>query len=236
MGTTYNANIVRNGLILYLDAANIRSYSGTGTSWADLSETGIGGTLVNSPSYTSNNKGGIVFDGLNDYVQVPYNSILAPTLGITVSAWVSTNWQTTSSVRIASKTEGGGWNLAINDVGAGLLSFAIMINGSYRFATVNKTTVSAGFHNIVGTCDARYVNLYIDSVLVGTADRGVTFPQTITYSNNNSLIIGAEASGGTSPAGQYINATISNFSMYNRALTPTEIQKNFNALRGRYNV
>jgi hypothetical protein len=57
-----------NGLVLYLDAANPASYSGTGTTWADLSGFGNSGTLVDGPSYDHSNGGTIVFDGLDDYV------------------------------------------------------------------------------------------------------------------------------------------------------------------------
>ena len=45
--------IVLNGLTLYLDAANTSSYSGSGTTWTDLSGNGNTGTIVNSPAYTS---------------------------------------------------------------------------------------------------------------------------------------------------------------------------------------
>ena len=61
-------NIVTDGLSLYVDAANSKSYPGNGTIWSDISKTGDDGTLVNGPTYNPNNNGSILFDGLDDYV------------------------------------------------------------------------------------------------------------------------------------------------------------------------
>ena len=68
MGLAHSPSIVTNGLVLALDAANRKSYPGTGTTWTDISGNGNSGTLVNGPTYSSANGGSIVFDGTNDYV------------------------------------------------------------------------------------------------------------------------------------------------------------------------
>ena len=70
--TIYGApSIVTDGLSLYLDAANTRSYPGSGTAWYDLSGNVNHGTLVNGPTFDSGNAGSIVFDGTNKYVNFP---------------------------------------------------------------------------------------------------------------------------------------------------------------------
>lgn len=63
MGIAYNTSIVRDGLLLHLDAANVKSYPGSGTTWNDLSGKGSNGILVNGPVYSSNGKGSITLDG-----------------------------------------------------------------------------------------------------------------------------------------------------------------------------
>lgn len=68
MAIAYNTDIVKNGLILYLDAANRKSYPGSGTSWTDITLNGKNGTLTNGPTYSASNAGGIVFDGNDDHV------------------------------------------------------------------------------------------------------------------------------------------------------------------------
>lgn len=68
MGVGYNPKIVTDGLVMCLDAANRKSYSGTGTIWRDLVGSN-NGTLTNGPTYSSAGGGSIVFDGANDFVQ-----------------------------------------------------------------------------------------------------------------------------------------------------------------------
>jgi hypothetical protein len=54
MATLYGANVVTDGLVLHLDAANVKSYLGSGTVWKDLSGKGHNGTLINGAAYNSN--------------------------------------------------------------------------------------------------------------------------------------------------------------------------------------
>lgn len=61
-------DIITDGLVFCLDAANSKSYPGTGTAWTDLSGNDNNGTLTNGPTFDSSNGGSIVFDGVNDQV------------------------------------------------------------------------------------------------------------------------------------------------------------------------
>ncbi len=70
MATRYNSQVVKDGLVVCLDAGNPKSYPGTGNTWYDLTINGNNGTLTNGPTFSSINGGGIVFDGINDYVSV----------------------------------------------------------------------------------------------------------------------------------------------------------------------
>ena len=69
MATIYNPNIVTDNLVFCVDAANTKSYSGSGTIWKDISGEDNDGTLVNGPTFSNDNGGSIVFDGTNDYIQ-----------------------------------------------------------------------------------------------------------------------------------------------------------------------
>jgi hypothetical protein len=80
----YGPKTVTNGLVLCLDAADKNSYSGTGTTWTDLTGNGNNGTLTNGPTFNSANGGSISFDGTNDYIDCGSNSILKLTGDITI--------------------------------------------------------------------------------------------------------------------------------------------------------
>ena len=71
MGTGYNPRIVTENLVFCVDAANIRSYPKTGTTWTDL-KGGNNGTLTNmdAANFSSNNGGSLSFDGAGDYIQL----------------------------------------------------------------------------------------------------------------------------------------------------------------------
>ena len=66
MGLGHSPRIVTDGLVLCLDAANARSYPGTGTTWTDRSASGYSGTLTNGPTFSTDGGGCFVFDGSND--------------------------------------------------------------------------------------------------------------------------------------------------------------------------
>ena len=72
------ANIVTQSLVLYLDAANNRSYPSpyTSTTWTDISSSSNIGTLVNGTTFVQLNAGCLRCDGSNDYIEVLDNSSL----------------------------------------------------------------------------------------------------------------------------------------------------------------
>ena len=75
MGLAHSPRTVTDGLVLALDAGNTKSYSGSGTTWSDLSGKGNDGTLVNSPTYSNLNGGNFNFDEVNDYVNIGSTAI-----------------------------------------------------------------------------------------------------------------------------------------------------------------
>jgi hypothetical protein len=87
---------VMDGLVMYLDAGNTKSYLSGSSTWNDLSGNGNNGTLTNGPTFSSANGGSIVFDGVDDTITVPYSSTLDPTGGITIEAWIYANNITTN--------------------------------------------------------------------------------------------------------------------------------------------
>ena len=86
MGLIHSPRIVTDGLVLYLDAANNRSYPGTGTTWSDLVGSN-NGTLNNGPTFSGANGGSIVFDGSDDYINM--GDILSAPSSLSIFSWVN---------------------------------------------------------------------------------------------------------------------------------------------------
>lgn len=237
MGISYNPGIVTNGLVGYWDAGNPKSYPGSGTTWSDLSGNRYNGTLANSPTFSSDNGGNFAFNGSSQRVSVPYTAGLAPTAQISYEAFAYlANWNITSDIRILSKTEGGGYHMALNDgtILASSLGGVIYAGGAYRAVKISRTLLSSGWHHVAFTFDGQYYKMYLDGINVDTYNHGSV--TTLSYSNSNHLVVGAEAGTGTNVAGNYWSGKIASVKVYNRGLTENEVERNFGASRGRFGI
>ena len=82
-------NIVTNGLILYLDAANRISYPGSGTTWADLSANVSSLTLTGTPTYSVDNQGILVFNGSTQYASIASYTDLIAAGNFSIDVWIN---------------------------------------------------------------------------------------------------------------------------------------------------
>ena len=65
--------IVTDGLVLAIDAANTKSYPGSGTTWYDISRNNSNGSLVNGSTFSSENLGTVTFNGVDQYYNLEKN-------------------------------------------------------------------------------------------------------------------------------------------------------------------
>ena len=224
MGIAYNPRTITDGLVLCLDAANPKSYPGSGTTWTDLSGRGNTGTLQGA-GYNSANGGSISFDGTDDYVNCGNNSSLSFTNNLTVSIWCSSN--NVSGYRSPlMKTSSNAW---ADGFGYWQFSgtFAFYINQWNGAQTVSVSKASFSITNFVATYDGVNLKLYENGTLIQT---GSSYTTNISNSSTN-LEIGRGGGGIYNWSGN-----IPQVSIYNRALSAAEIQQNFNALRGRFSI
>ena len=222
--------IVTSGLELLLDAGNTASYPGTGITWTDLSGNGRTGTLTNGPTYNSTNGGSIVFDGTNDIVtgSIP-TSVFAS--AHTVSCWfyrtVAAGWSgvfsnnvtTNSSSSITFFGDGQSLGVAQNDVSA-----TVVVNVNLGADHLNKWIYATVVYS--GTTNGSSVSMYAykeGALLTGTGNLYYTLNQSASYD------IGRHSSGGN-----YFTGRIPHVAVYNRALTTSEIEQNYNALKSRF--
>lgn len=235
MSLHHSPRIVTSGLTTLLDAANIKSYPGSGTSWYDISSFKQTGTLVNSPTYETTNGGRFNFNASsNNYVTIPHNATTQATASITLNIFVyKTDWSTTSE-RFFSKTQSGSYALTSDSVAGNITAF-FYIAGAYRSVNYPKSSLTGNWQYFTVSCDGRYIKLYVNAGLVGTYDYGSN--PGITHSNAQ-LVIGAEPGGPSTIEDAYTKLTgkVSNFSIYNRVLSDTEILQNYNALKGRFGL
>lgn len=224
VATTF-PKIVTNGLVLHLDAGQQNSYSGSGTIWKDLSGNNNNGILTNGPTYNSSNGGLIIFDGSNDYINGVHNAQTDITGNITIECWFRITDTRADWVRVfgkgtsANRTFGLWYNQSLS-------SFLYQRYGTTSMNAQYLDTVSLNtWYHMVGTSSGNNHILYLNNIERATSSTGTTFysstdPYKVGYGNIHTYHVG----------------DISNCKIYNRALTITEIQQNFQALRGRFGI
>jgi len=251
-------SIIKTGLVLHLDPKVAESYSTSDTSWYDLSGSGNHGTLINSPGYNSANDGSIVFDGVDDYVQVTQTSgffdfntnSLYSDVGYAYSVCAWFNFPITpigtragnQSFAIVGKSGGiGGAETLTLFVGSATDTtygsyapyyLGVGIRGAKTI--ISPAPVNTGtWNNAVVTWDGTAGRVYFNATDRGAANIGTASIQIPYY-----FSVGVTGNGSTGPTitAHQFEGQISNITVYNRALTASEVLQNFNATRSRFGI
>jgi len=130
------------------------------------------------------------FDGVTDYVLIPFSSGLQPNNHITVEAWVFVRDTSTTQQIIRGSDDGSNFGYTFS-ISGGNFSFFLR-EGSSNYSTT--TPASMGWHHLVGTWDGTDQKLYLDSDLVASTPRSIT---SLNYGSNNDTIIGAANTSGS---------------------------------------
>lgn len=227
-------NIVTDGLVFYVDAANKESYTGNGTTWSDM----VGdnnGTLENGPTFDSGNGGSIVFDGSDDNVSFDeFNTSGIDQLS--VESWVYINddisdgtvvglWGNNDSVRSF---------MIYWDVGDGASNFDwIVKNTSFSNLRIG-TTIANGNNNewnhVLGTFNSSNseIKLYINGEFF-SSNTGTTTP--FVLNSTTGFEIGDDGSNS-----RRLKGSVAVTKIYNRVLSSSEVNQNYNALKGRFGL
>jgi len=230
-------NIVTNGLVLALDAANTKSYPGSGTTWRDLSGNRNSGSLINGPTFNSANGGGIVFDGVDDYTIINSGSaVLNPTTAITVASFFNMTSFTANYAPIVFKQNNYAGLYEQYSIYFINTQIGFVITGIDRQQKIVSSSINYTNQNVyaTATCDTvtDELKLYINGNLIQTNVFTSTFDTADTPINiggTGVLKFGATFTG-------WANGRIYNTNIYNRALSASEVEQNYNALKGRFNL
>jgi hypothetical protein len=215
-------NIVNNGLVLCLDAANTKSYVSGSTTWMDLSRSGINGTLTNGPIFSSTNGGSIMFDGVDDYVSTNYNTALN---NFTVCVWFRVPDSTNAAARrILDKNYITGFWLGKNTSGAANSWGGGVLESSPPYGRY-LTLTDSQWHFLTSIRSGTTHTLYGDGITNTTSGT-----VSSTALNTENLFIGIENGGSL----QQLKGNIAQILIYNRDLSITEVLQNYNATKARY--
>ena len=219
MAINYNPTTVSDGLVLALDAANTRSYGGSGTTWTDISYRGNNGTLTNGPAYTTvgfnepfGGAGGVYFDGTGDYLSLPSSNNLAVGTGdFTFETWVyPLSWTNSNAAIIRGDNNSMqiGRYGSSNNLGIAKAAVDWYINDA-TLPPINKWT------HIAVVRSSGTLKIYIDGVSSGTTATG----NTVDF--GAVTVIGANTSGSDGFNGFISNAhLVKGTALYTSNFTP----------------
>jgi hypothetical protein len=225
MGINYNPRTVTDGLVLALDAANTKSYPGSGTTWTDLSGNGNNGTLVNGVGYSGSNLGSLSFDGVDDYVALGTPTALTALFGtnaVSVEVWLRRSANITSQKIVFDS----GSNEYIQiDIISNQLAFSIGTPSSIR--TARSATLDLDvWYNFVGVYNGSTITSYLNSAQSSQVSKTGNIA-----TDSGGFFIASYTSGS-----YHFTGNIAAVKVYNRALSSAEVSQNFNALRGRFSI
>ena len=244
-------NIVEEGLVLALDAANTKSYPGSGTTWNDLSGNGRNGTLTNGPTYSSANSGILQLDGTNDTIRFTKDDSLINTSTMSVEMWVAVGNIGSSFAILITNRDSSDYRVAMmlgvdnrevirehNPNADPMAAFVLVGNGTtasvaYKTGLFGTTNGDSNFHHIVGTFSTGELKLYYDGELQHTNSSAVSSLHISTQTDGYYRI------GGEYSAGSYtsnLTGEVASSKIYHKTLTASEVLQNYNATKSRFGL
>ena len=235
------AEIVASGLHLHLDAGNSASYSGSGTTWTDLTSNAY--TFGQSGSGTTFTSSGAAsyfqFNGSGWWTQsAAYSGSIMRIAGrqnqpFTTEAWIYRGGAANDLEALWSNMSGSGTSAGYSDV--------VNYTGNKHEAYVQGSSQGLSTSQ-VGTGAWKQI------ALSGQLDGSTTCTFYVngaadgTFNYNNSAFTSGDSAASSTLCSWATTFPFSNgsriaiFRQYNRALTGAEVLQNFNANRARYGI
>jgi hypothetical protein len=228
MGLKHHPRIVTNGLVFYLDAANTRSYSGSGNTTYNIAlSSAIGATLTAGISYTSVNPQTFIASSDGNYLLSDYT--LESGSSFTVCMWFKRQATSYWSALFGNEVWNSGTGYVAMLTNATSVTFTKGGATELNYSNAGFASSNFNFYAFVKNPSSGDSYIYINGIGVTSGpinDASITKPFIF---NNRWLNDGTAPSAGDSKQSQFSNITV-----YNRALTAEEILQNYNATKKRY--
>lgn len=213
MGTKYNPRIISSNIQIYYDAANTRSYIGSGTTLSNLISSSYSGTLQSGTAFSSSDNGSFYLDGVNDYI-----SLTLPAL----TEWTFCFW---INIKVAASSEIQFLSTNGDPTGLSMYSNVYNIwNGGSNNSTTNVITNTWHLLTFANSNSANQCKININNDI------------TKTFISSNQIYSGAAQIGAINSTSRNLNANIATFICYDRYLSDSEIAQNYISLKNRYGI
>jgi len=220
----FDNTIVQQGLVFNIDAGNPYSYAGAGSTWYDVSGNNYNGTLISSPTYSTNNGGSLAFNGSSQYAS-GFGSSIVPTssAAYAISVWCYRDSNDASYRELLSQ-----WTSANsgNSFYFGFNNSLVRFTDNWQSITVSGAGSAGVWMNLVGVYTVSNAYIYLNGSLAATKGSG------FSYTGTGALIVGRQGE----LTSEYFDGKIGHILIYNRSLTAAEVLQNYNATKGRFGL
>ena len=232
MATSGGPNTVETGLVVSVDAANPTSYVSGSAIWRDLSGNSKNGT-TSGATYGSQNGGVFNFDGVNDTISFGTGNTFFPLTNFTIDLW----FQSKGTVPTTGTTPGlFGFTYGIrvlftsaNNIQFGVSSGSSAGNQPLNYTHNTNIRDDGSWNNIVFQATPTNSYIYLNGEL--KASRSLTWLGDTVWPTNT-WNLGRD----NNDSNYFFTGSIASYKMYNAALTLSQIQQNYNAMRGRFGI
>jgi len=225
MAFNFSPKVVTDGLTFYLDAGNTKSYVSGSTTWNDISRRGLVGTLTNGPTFSNTKIGSIVFDGVDDFVNIPTSPIVNDSYNNwTIDVWMKPGNQI--SRFITPNSNGFDQSLEYDNTNQRVnvrITESTDVNNRLRGGTTGSVPIGS-WSMVTVSINNLNIKIYVNGLLTNTYD------ETISIGSWDGLW----------RLGQRYNNTfwylgeIAMVKTYSRELSSTEVLQNYNATKTRF--
>lgn len=232
-------NVVTNGLVLALDAANTKSYPGTGTTWRDISgsDNNLSWTSP-APTFTTYNNVSVIstvntYTSLRAVRSTTYNNMRTLNGPYTACCFFRPNDITSNKIVFSFGPANNNCNgESVHPIGIG--SAGKFAGGSCGglgtwSSSAGVTPTTTKFYYVCCTYDGSTEIIYVDGVF----DKSAAMSSSTPVSVSNAISLGWIRDDGNLYS---MNASIGNIAVYNRVLSPSEILQNYNAQKSRFGL
>lgn len=225
-------NIVNTNLFMNLDAASSLSYSGTGSTWSDLSGNGRNATLINNPTYSSLQNG--YFHFTDTSFQYAITASVPSLSNWTIEAWYRPTKSLVGKVTSIISNEFNlvnalNYSLGNNNAPGSYALAGGFYNGAWRSTSGFTPSINTWYQSVVsfnGNIITQYTN--------GSSQSTLSYVGTSTTGGANRIARRWDESA--TVASNFFDGDISIVRIYNTALSSNQVLQNYNAIRGRYSL
>jgi hypothetical protein len=231
MATKYSPQITTSGLVFCVDAGNRKSYPDSGNTWFNLVNNGISGSLINGPTFSSNNAGTIILDGTNDYIQTNFSTDISTAFTVSTSFY---NTYTPADIRFLASMNAGAdantvFRIELNNTAVGSLEFGHRASDGTFPELISTNFPNNTWHTVTIVWDGTTKYIYKNGILDSSVNSSLT---PIVHFSGATLRIAARQDVNLRP----MSGRLATFYLYNRALSAQEVTQNYLATRKRFGI